>query len=165
MDSNNWEIIASIYGRALAKAPTEQLSFVNKQAAGDQQVIDQVKKMLASKNHDFMNQYPGKFNESALDIAQPQVLGNFKIIKKIATGGMGRVYLAQSISADVPIQVALKTIRVELISIELKAKFQNEKQVLSRLQHKNIAGLIDAGITENNIPYIATQWIEGLNIR
>src|SRR5690606_14653059 len=54
---------------------------------------------------------------------------------------------------------------VELISIELKAKFQNEKQVLSRLQHKNIAGLIDAGITENNIPYIATQWIEGLNIR
>ncbi|VAW44969.1 hypothetical protein MNBD_GAMMA02-1446, partial [hydrothermal vent metagenome] len=165
MNTNNWKTIEAIYDQALALGPQDQLSFVENLAAGDQQVISQVMKMLTSQSSDFMGSYPGKFTEAALDLAQPQMLGNFKIIKKIATGGMGRVYLAQSVSADVPIQVALKTIRVELINQDLKNKFQNEKQVLSRLQHKNIASLIDAGITENNIPYIATQWVDGLNIK
>ncbi len=164
MNTNNWKTIESIYDQALLLKQPDQLSFVEKKAAGDQQVISQVMKMLASQNKDFMGQYPGKFTEAAFDLAEPQILGNFKIIKKIATGGMGRVYLAQSVSADVPIQVALKTIRVELINQDLKNKFQNEKQVLSRLKHKNIASLIDAGITADNIPYIATQWIDGLNI-
>ncbi len=92
-------------------------------------------------------------------------LGHFKILKKIATGGMGRVYLAQSTMADVPIKVALKTIRVELINAELKRKFQNEKNILAKLQHKNIASLIDAGVTDNQIPYIATEWVNGKNIK
>lgn len=165
MNKKHWKTIESIYDQALDLSPQDQQNFVEKHAAGDQQVISQVMKMLASQSNDFMGTYPGKFSAAAWDLAQPKTIGNFKIIKKIATGGMGRVYLAQSVSADVPIQVALKTIRVELINQDLKNKFQNEKQVLSRLQHKNIARLIDAGITENNIPYIATQWVDGPNIK
>jgi len=165
MNINHWKKIESIYDQAIGLKPQDQLNFVEKLAAGDQQLISQMMKMLAAKNVGFMETYPGKFSEDNWDLTQPKTLGNFKIIKKIATGGMGRVYLAQSISADVPIQVALKTIRVELINQDLKNKFQNEKQVLSKLQHKNIARLIDAGITEQNIPYIATQWIEGPNIK
>jgi len=165
MNKNNWKTIESIYDQASELKSEEQLSFVEKLAKGDQQVIDQVIKMLSSQNNDFMQAYPGKFKEEALDLAQPKTLGNFKIIKKIATGGMGRVYLAESTTADVPIQVALKTIRVELINQELKNKFQNEKFVLSKLQHKNIASLIDAGITDENIPYMATQWVDGHDIK
>ena len=165
MKTENWKTIESIYDHATTLSMQDQLSYVRKKANGDEQVIAQVMKMLESQNKDFMGKFPGKLTEEALDISHPKMLGHFEIIKKIATGGMGRVYLAQSTKADVAIKVALKTIRVELINQDLKNKFQNEKQILSRLQHKNIASLIDAGITDDNIPYIATQWIDGLNIK
>lgn len=165
MNTKNWKNIATIYDQAVKIDAKQQLSFVEGKAAGDKAIISQVMKMLSSKDNKFMAEFPGKFSSTGLEASQPKILGHFEIIKKIATGGMGRVYLAQSTSADVTIKVALKTIRVELINHDLKLKFQNEKQILSRLQHKNIASLIDAGITDNNIPYIATQWIDGLNIK
>ena len=165
MKSKNWKTIESIYDQAVLLKQFDQLNYVQKKSKGNEQIITQVMKMLDSQNKDFMDKFPGKLIEETLDLSFPKTLGHFEIIKKIATGGMGRVYLAQSTNADVVIKVALKTIRVELINQDLKNKFQNEKQILSRLQHKNIASLIDAGITDNNIPYIATQWIDGQNIK
>ena len=165
MKTENWKKIESIFDHAITLNADDQLSYVHEKAKGNKNIISQVMKMLESQNKDFMGKFPGKLADEGSSFSEPKTLGHFEILKKIATGGMGRVYLAQSMNADVPIKVALKTIRVELINDDLKNKFQNEKQILSRLQHKNIAGLIDAGITDNNIPYIATQWVNGQNIK
>ncbi len=165
MTTENWALIEEIFDQAVNLDVKNQLDFVESKANGNKDVATQVMKMLESKNQDFMGQFPGKISTEHLEISQPKTLGNFKIIKKIATGGMGRVYLAESISADVSIKVALKTIRIELINENLKIKFQNEKSILSKLRHKNIATLIDAGVTDENIPYIATEWVDGENIK
>ena len=166
MDKENWKIIESIYDQAELLETEEQQTFVKDQSDGNTDVYHQVMKMLNTDAEGFMQNFPGEIAElHDFDTAEPIQLGHFKIIKKIATGGMGRVYLAQSTMADVPIKVALKTIRIELINDELKRKFQNEKNILSKLQHKNIASLIDAGVTENQIPYIATEWVNGKNIK
>lgn len=165
MKTDNWGLIESIYDQAIELDQNKQQSFVEENANGDRDIVSQVMKMLESKQQDFMGKFPGKISVDNLELSQPKTLGNFKIIKKIATGGMGRVYLAESISADVSIKVALKTIRIELINENLKTKFQNEKSILSKLSHKNIATLIDAGVTDENIPYIATEWVDGENIK
>jgi serine/threonine-protein kinase len=166
MKTAHWEKIERIYDAALKVDASDRLGFVKKQTQGDEKISKYVMKMLeADDNQNFMSDYPGKINANNIDLALPEQLGHFKIIKKIATGGMGRVYLGQSTTADVDIKVALKTIRIELISAELKDKFQNEKNILSQLRHKNIASLIDAGISDNQIPYIATEWVDGENIK
>ncbi len=163
--STNWEIISAIYDEAIDLEESSWHEFVSKKCKEDLKIFTQVMKMLeASHSQDFMGEYPGKINPENIEFSKPEQLGHFKILKKIATGGMGRVYLAQSIKADVPIKVALKTIRIELINDELKRKFQNEKKILSQLRHKNIASLIDAGITDDHIPYIATEWVNGVTI-
>lgn len=161
-----WKKITAIYDEAIKLKDSEQKEFVKNNADGNKHLSRQVMKMLDSENiQDFMGKFPGKIKPENIDLATPKQLGHFKILKKIATGGMGRVYLGQSITADVQIKVALKTIRIELINDDLKQKFQNEKNILSKLQHKNIASLIDAGVTENKIPYIATEWVDGQNIK
>ena len=165
MKTIKWTQIEQIYDQAIQLDSDKQKQFVEEKAKGDTEIIQHVMKMLEAKNKGFMGEFPGQLANDNLDINQPKSLGNFKIIKKVATGGMGRVYLAQSMTADVPIKVALKTIRVELINDKLKTKFQNEKNILSKLRHKNIASLIDAGVTENQIPYIATEWVNGKNIK
>ena len=164
MNKEIWEKIESIYDQAIALDSKDKVQFVKTSSAGNDEIYQQVIKMLKSDD-DFMEDYPGIVaNEEVLENHELTSLGHFKIIKKVATGGMGRVYLAQSMNADVTIHVALKTIRVELINNELEKKFQNEKQILSKLKHKNIASLLDAGVSENKIPYIATEWIDGQNI-
>ena len=164
MKINTWEKIEAIYDQALAIDVDERLKFVQAKTKGDNALYIQVIKMLSSEDG-FMEVYPGLISNVATVSEQiPISLDHFKIIKKVATGGMGRVYLAQSMNADVDIYVALKTIRIELLNKDLKVKFQNEKEILSKLQHKNIAKLIDAGVSQGDIPYIATEWIEGESI-
>jgi serine/threonine protein kinase len=166
MDKENWKKIESIYDQACLLDSEKQQTFVKDQSGGNNHIYHQVMKMLNTDAEGFMQSFPGEIaGLHEFDTAEPTKIGHFEIIKKIATGGMGRVYLAQSTMADVPIKVALKTIRVELINEELKHKFQNEKNILSKLQHKNIASLIDAGVTNNQIPYIATEWVKGKNIK
>ncbi len=161
MNKEIWEKIESIYDQAIEMDVKDRAQFVKNKADGDDVIYQQVIRMLKSDTQ-FMEEYPGLVsNKEKLTTNEPSILGHFKIIKKIATGGMGRVYLAQSLHADVTIQVALKTIRIELVNKDLEQKFYNEKQILSRLKHKNIASLIDAGISDDNIPYIATEWVEG----
>ena len=166
MNADNWEKIEKIYDEALLIEAHHRLSFVESSTNGDESLFKPVMKMLeACNSENFMSDYPGKVNTNNIESGTPKQLGPFNILKKIATGGMGRVYLAQSSTADVPIKVALKTIRIELINKELKNKFHNEKTILSKLRHPNIASLIDAGVTEDNIPYIATEWINGITIK
>jgi serine/threonine-protein kinase len=164
--NQDWEKVTLIYDEVIKLEESKQKEYVIKKSQGQQSILEQVLKMLEAKNSQgFMGKFPGKINADNIDLSIPDSLGHFKIIKKIATGGMGRVYLGQSTTADVQIKVALKTIRIELISKELRDKFQNEKNILSQLKHKNIASLIDAGISNNQIPYIATEWVDGLNIK
>ncbi len=166
MRKESWKKITKIFDQALELNTSEQQEFVENLSQGDTEIFSQVMKMLqAGNNLDFMSDYPGKINTDNIELGIPKQLGHFKVLKKIATGGMGRVYLGQSTTSDVVIKVALKTIRIELISDELKQKFQNEKNILSQLKHKNIASLIDAGISNEQIPYIATEWVSGLNIK
>lgn len=162
MNIKTWEKIESIFDLALSKPMEQQEDFVKEQTQGDNMVYSQVMNMLKAHDNFFMDETPVIVsNPNEFCGQELSSLAHFKIIKKIATGGMGRVYLAQSMNTDVEIFVALKTIRVELVNEDLEKRFFNEKKILSKLKHKNIASLIDAGVSENKIPYIATEWVEG----
>ena len=43
-------------------------------------------------------------------------------------------------------------------------RFVRERQILSRLTHPNIAALLDAVSTENDLPYFEMEYIEGETI-
>lgn len=77
------------------------------------------------------------------------------MVEKIATGGMGDVYRAVRADGAYDKQVAIKIIL---------ARFQNERQILASLDHPNIASLLDGGKTEEGLPYLVMEYIQGLPI-
>ncbi|MEM8680406.1 MAG: protein kinase, partial [Planctomycetota bacterium] len=90
-------------------------------------------------------------------------IGGYKIVRKLASGGMGTVYLAQQ---DEPHRlVALKMMRFGPSSRELLRRFQYESQVLARLQHPNIAQIYEVGVTDSGadskLPWFAMEYVEG----
>ena len=87
--------------------------------------------------------------------------GPYKILQKIGEGGMGVVFLAEQVK---PIQrkVALKVIKSGANSKKVIARFDSERQALAMMEHQNIAKILDAGSTDDGLPFFAMEVVDGL---
>ncbi|MBV9082561.1 MAG: protein kinase, partial [Acidobacteriaceae bacterium] len=98
-------------------------------------------------------------NGSSLSVGD--IVGAYKIVRELGAGGMGTVYLAESVGAEEKQQFALKLVKGRLISDELLHRFAQEQAILSRLEHPNIAKLFDIGWTKDGCPYLLMEYVEG----
>ncbi len=90
-------------------------------------------------------------------------IGPYRVLRELGAGGMGVVFLAER--EDVGKRVALKLVREGgLASGDRLRRFLLERRVLARLEHPNIARLLDAGVTELRLPYFAMEYVEGTPI-
>jgi len=87
-------------------------------------------------------------------------VGPYRVLEPIQEGGMGRVYLAVRVD-DFERKVALKVVRSELLQGAAVQRFENERQILARLDHPNIAKLLDGGTTVDGVPYLVMELIVG----
>ena len=91
----------------------------------------------------------------------PSSIGPFVLHEKLGEGGSSIVFRAEREQAGVKQSVALKLLRRGLYSDEEKRRFRRERFALTQLRHPGIARLIEGGLTENGIPYIALELING----
>ena len=84
----------------------------------------------------------------------------YKIVRRIGQGAKGTVYLAEHTLLAMP--VALKVFPPEILADpDASRRFQNEAKAIARLTHENIVKAQAAGVSSGNVPYIATEFIEG----
>jgi serine/threonine-protein kinase len=95
---------------------------------------------------------------------QQETVGPYSIVRKLAEGGMGTVWLARRTDAMVNRLVALKLPRGGWWNTGLAERMAQEREILATLNHPNIARLYDAGIGENGQPYLALEYITGQRI-
>ena len=76
---------------------------------------------------------------------------------------MSDVYLAERIG-EYSHQVAVKLVRPGLVSRADHNRLRAERQILARLNHRNIARLLDGGTTEDGIPYLVMEYVDGERI-
>jgi len=88
-------------------------------------------------------------------------IGPFELSAVLGEGGSSTVYRAQRESEGVRQPVALKVLRRGPYSPEARRQFRRERQALSQLRHPGIARLIDGGVTNDGIAYIALDLVEG----
>ena len=90
-------------------------------------------------------------------------IGPYKIREQIGEGGMGAVYVADQ-SEPVRRKVALKIIKAGMVTQDVVARFEAERQALAMMEHPNIAKVLDAGSTETGRPYFAMELVRGIPI-
>src|SRR6266480_2342214 len=90
-----------------------------------------------------------------------QRLGAYRIVSEIGRGGMGSVYLAERADGQFEKTVAIKLLKRGIDTEEILKRFQAERQILARLEHPNIARLIDAGTTDDGLPYFIMEHVDG----
>ena len=90
-----------------------------------------------------------------------QTIGAYRTIRLLGRGGMGVVLLAERIDGQFEKQVALKLLRSGLGSADIQRRFLRERQILARLDHPNIARLLDGGVSADGRPYFVMEYVEG----
>lgn len=90
-------------------------------------------------------------------------IGPYRLVRLIGEGGMGVVWAAEQ-ERPVRRAVALKLIRGEVGSKEVIVRFDAERQALAMMNHENIAKVLDAGATEEGLPYFAMELVKGIPI-
>src|SRR4051812_29220904 len=92
-----------------------------------------------------------------------QVLGHYRILQKIGSGGMGDVYRARDGRLDR--DVAVKILRVSTVNDpDRLRRFEQEARAAAALNHPNIVAIYDIGSYENS-PYIVSEMLEGETLR
>ena len=89
------------------------------------------------------------------------LLGPYRLERLLGEGGMGQVWLASRADGMYQRRVALKLLRPGLVDPGLRLRFDREREILARLAHPNIARLLYAGLSDDNQPYLALDYIEG----
>jgi serine/threonine protein kinase len=89
-----------------------------------------------------------------------KTVGNYRIISKLGAGGMGEVFLAE----DTRLQrkAAIKFLSADLASDPaLRQRFLKEARAASALNHPHVCIVYDVGETEDAVPFIAMELIDG----
>ena len=87
-------------------------------------------------------------------------IGPYRIEELLGQGSMGRVYRARRRSGPGP-EVALKSVRFGARGRTAAERLAQERELLSRLQHPNVAAVLDAGVDESGTPYLVMELMRG----
>ncbi len=90
----------------------------------------------------------------------PQRVGTYDTLELLGAGGMGIVYRAMQVE-PIRREVALKLIRHGMRTEHVIARFEMERQALARLDHRNIAKVLDAGADESGHPFFVMELVSG----
>ena len=90
----------------------------------------------------------------------PRQIGPFVVEGLIAQGGMGNVYRAHQ---QIPVRrrAAVKVLRAEFSSPQLLTRFEDERSAIAKMEHRNVARLLDAGTDADGRSYIAMELVDG----
>ncbi|MEX2218552.1 MAG: serine/threonine-protein kinase [Phycisphaerales bacterium] len=88
-------------------------------------------------------------------------VGPFRITRRIASGGMGTVYLGARSDGQFEQTVAIKIVKRGMDSEEILRRFRAERQTLAALDHPNIARLLDGGVTPDGRPFLVMEHVDG----
>ena len=96
--------------------------------------------------------------------AQMALGGRYRLVRQIAVGGMGEVWVAKQ-TEPVKRTVALKLIKAGMDSRAVLQRFEQERQALALMDHPNIAKVLDGGLTPDRRPFFVMELVNGSRTR
>jgi serine/threonine protein kinase len=90
-----------------------------------------------------------------------QRIGAYAIVSLLGEGGMGGVWLAERSDGELQQKVAIKFLTSAAHRPGWVERFLRERQLLAALNHQSIVHLLDAGRTEDGLPYLVMEYVEG----
>ena len=163
----DWLRVKDLFARAMDQPDDQRDRFLQIECAGDDELLHELRSLFAAQSApDRIGPVMPNVLTPMLDAAEntpciDERIGPYRLLRLLGEGGMGRVFLAERADGQFHHQVALKLIRSEFASTEMRERFLRERDILARLAHPNIAQLHDGGVSADGSPYFTLEYVEG----
>jgi eukaryotic-like serine/threonine-protein kinase len=168
----DWLRLNALLANALEMEPEPRLHWLNslsEPSSDDTDLVALLRALL--QKHEVSDGREPRLDPDALDRlgigadaqrpAPGDIVGPYRLVRELGRGGMAAVWLADRIDHRIERQVALKLPGAEWANRRLADRIRRECEVLATLNNPNIAQLYDAGWSEEGVPYIAMEVIDG----
>lgn len=165
MDKSRWKRIERLFQKALERPEAERREFLERECAGDDTLHSEVGELLENVNEG--DELEELVVRAARDVVESDRLssgtriGPFEVVREIGHGGMGTVYLAERVDGHFEQKVAIKLVTGGRVSQARLERFRDERQILANLEHPHIARLLDGGTTDDDMPFLVMEYVDG----
>ncbi len=171
VSATRWLRVRELFDLALEQPAEGRVAWVQEATGNDPAIGAEVLSLLNALDHarETLERPAGRIVAEAL--SEPDDahwlgsrVGPYDITRLIGYGGMGAVYEGTRAEGDFAKRVAIKFLRPGMDSDLAMRRFRYERQILASLNHKNIAGLHDGGVTGDGQPFFVMEYVEGIPI-
>jgi eukaryotic-like serine/threonine-protein kinase len=167
MTLEEWRRAKEVFDVAWELGPPERESYLATACQGEESLRAEIERLLLAltQNEGFL-EAPLLFSASTppADEHTGRLAGHYRLTREIGRGGMGSVYLAVRADGSYDQEVAVKLVWPGPDASGVGQRFRQERRILARLNHPNIAHLLDAGATEDGQPYLVMEYVAGAPI-
>ena len=166
MTPERWQQVKSTLAEALEHDTAERAALLDSRCAGDTDLRRDVESLLRSSN-DVLEGFAeagGVLQRVAAANRAGRRIGAYELVRELGRGGMGTVWLATRADKEFHKEVAIKLLKRGTDTDEVLRRFRAEREILARLEHPNIARLLDAGTTEDGLPYFVMEYVDGVRV-
>ncbi|REK12547.1 MAG: serine/threonine protein kinase [Planctomycetota bacterium] len=170
MDRQRFQHVKQLVLDTLDQTPASRDRFLSAACDGDDDLRAEVEALLPDGDAELTDQFlaPLPLTSAGHLSAEAELpsrvglrLGAYELEELIGAGGMGEVYRARRVD-DFEQIVAVKLVRHGMVTGDILRRFKNEVQLLASLgEHPNIARLMDAGTTDDGLPYFVMEYVDG----
>lgn len=173
LNAERWSRVSDLFAHAVDLGPAERDAYLNSACGDDAALHDYVQSLLqadtevdAVVEQTIISTASDAFGDETSQAEQMkgQMIGPYRVERLLGSGGMGMVYLAQRADEQFDQQVAIKVGLHRLVDPQTELRLRHERQFLADLDHPNIARLFDGGTTDDGVPYLVMEHIDGVRI-
>jgi WD40 repeat protein/predicted Ser/Thr protein kinase len=165
-----WEQVLAVFDEVVDAPAEQRQGLLDRLCQGEPALRSEVAAMLRAdetspdlflEDEDLAEYFEPSRPREEVGLRPGGRFADFEIVELIAEGGMGSVYRARQQRPER--EVALKVLRLGLASEDLVRRFEREVAVLGKLQHRGIAAIHAAGVSEG-VPWFAMELVEGVTL-
>ena len=170
----DWPRISRLLDEAMTRPAAERAAFIDALPPPDDRLRAALHELLTLQaeveTDGFMDALPvipgllpEPLNGGAGALGEGAEVGPYRLLRPLGEGGMGAVWLAERADGSLKRKVALKLPRLAWAQ-DLALRMARERDILSALEHPNIARLYDAGVDAVGRPWLAIEYVEGRDL-
>jgi len=170
MTSKDWSELTEVFEELSSLSGEERTARLLQISATRPAFADQLVNLLGHGDDDsgsltgIVKSATEEFDETIHADIVGRRFGAYRVVSHLAHGGMGDVYVAERDDGAFEQRVAVKLIGLGTRTNDTDARFAVERQILAKLNHPNIARLIDGGSTPDGTAYLIMEFVDGKSI-
>jgi tetratricopeptide (TPR) repeat protein len=159
--------VEAVFLRVIEAPVGEREETLARECAGDERLRAEVESLLANDGgattfiRDLVADEAAQLTEGLERRWIGRRVGAWRLVGVLGRGGMGAVYEVARDDGAFRQRAALKIVRAEIDKAGGRQRFLEERQILAQLNHPHIARLLDGGESDDGVPFLVMEAVDG----